>query len=579
VVGPEVAVNGAGDAIVVWNREQGEVCAEAPDNPACVHIIETISRPPGSGSWQPPAEVSRPGVGSGPLVALDPAGNAVVVWSHDIGEPRVLQAAYRRGRSGEWQNPIDLSDERFRAGTQQIGMDAAGNTVVAWARFGQSGSVVQAAVRPVESGVWGPPLDVSPAGAGIAGGPSLAVSAGGDAVVAWVLSTGVVQATVRAPAAGFWQAPVDLSGVGAAPDVHLAIGPAGDTVAVWSSRRAGGAVVQAAFRAAGSGWGPATDVAVTGRADSAAPRAVLDPAGNAHAVWLSGGDRAVAHASVRSRASGAWSQPVELSSRDRDAFDPRLTVDPAGNAVAVWTEGADGLTRAAIRPALGSWQPAVGLSRSDARTRTPRVAMGTLGTALAVWSRLEPRRIRVEASELEGGGPVLANLAVPATGTAGVAVTLNVQPLPWAAPVAGQPTWRFGDGGSASGVTVRHVFARPGRYGVSVTQADTAGGTSTATTAITIGARPLAITVRPTIRGRPRAGGTLTCHAGSWRGTPPIRFAYRWLRNGRAIPSVTTRRYRVRPRDRGTLVMCRVTATNTAGRRSALSRPVRIERR
>jgi hypothetical protein len=571
VVGPELALNGVGDAVVVWNREEGEVCPEAPDNPACVHVVEAISRAPEASSWQSPVELARPGVGSGPRVALDPIGNAVVAWSHDIGEPRILQASYRRGRSGPWDNPIDVSDERFRAGTQQVGVDSAGNVFVAWARSGTEGLVVQAAVRPVESGVWGPPVDVSVAGA--VGAPSLAVGPGGQAVLAWVLSTGVVQATVWT---GVWQAPVDL-GSGAASDVAVAVSASGDAAAAWSSRRDASVIVQAAFRSRGSGWTPAGDVAATGRSESAAPQVAIDVAGNAHAVWVGSAGRALVQGSTRSRASSAWSPPVEISPPDRDASDPRLALDAAGNAVAVWTE-AEGVTRAAIRPAAGPWQPAVDLSPPNSPTRNVRVAIGRVGAAFAVWSRFEPRRVRVEASDLAGGGPVLSSFTVPATGRAGSTVEFGVRPLSWAAALFGEPNWSFGDGAIAAGATVRHAFARPGRYTVSVTQGDAAGGTSTSSGAITIVAAAPANTVRPVIRGRPRAGATLTCNRGAWTGTPPIRFAYRWLRNARSIPGGRARRYGVALRDRGTRLVCKVTATNVGGSRSVVSRPVRILR-
>jgi hypothetical protein len=202
--------------------------------------------------------------------------------------------------------------------------------------------------------------------------------------------------------------------------------------------------------------------------------------------------------------------------------------------------------------------------------------MGRVGDALAVWSRFEPRRVRIDASELGGGGPVLGNLVVPPTGTAGVPTALSVEPLAWAAPLSGEPTWSFGDGASAGGRSVRHVFARPGRYTVSVTQADAAGGASTATATIAIAARPVANVARPSVRGRPRVGGILTCRPGSWRGTPPIRYAYRWLRGSRAIPGATARRFRVRRIDRRALIACRVRATNAAGSSVATSRQVRI---
>lgn len=83
-------------------------------------------------------------------------------------------------------------------------------------------------------------------------------------------------------------------------------------------------------------------------------------------------------------------------------------------------------------------------------------------------------------------------------------------------------------------------------------------------------------TRRPMVAGRARVGKTVTCRRGSWTGTPPLRFAYRWLRASRMIPGAATARRRLTARDAGTLVACRVRATNTAGSAQAASKPVRV---
>ena len=65
----------------------------------------------------------------------------------------------------------------------------------------------------------------------------------------------------------------------------------------------------------------------------------------------------------------------------------------------------------------------------------------------------------------------------------------SVEPVPWAAPIAGAPRWLFGDGGSATGARVTHVYRRPGRYRVKVTSIDTLGNATIAARAVRIGRR------------------------------------------------------------------------------------------
>ena len=60
------------------------------------------------------------------------------------------------------------------------------------------------------------------------------------------------------------------------------------------------------------------------------------------------------------------------------------------------------------------------------------------------------------------------------------------QSQPGSSPITGYG-WDFGDGGTAEGATVNHVYGQPGTYVVTLTVRDEAGRSSSATTQITIG--------------------------------------------------------------------------------------------
>ena len=568
-VDPDVAVGPAGDALVVWDRQVGSVCPSQPANPDCVHVVEAASRPPGSSTWSPAVELVRPGIDSRPQAALDPTGSAIVVVVHDIGEERVLEASFRRGRSGEWPEPLDLSEITHRIGPHPAAFDAAGNATVVWAGTDAGGrTVVVAKQRDAASGTWGGPIVLSRRDGDAPGGPSLAVNATGDAVVAWTLAGPngrVVQASFRSGPSGPWSAPIDLSAPDAELDPAVAIDAVGDAVAVWSR-----GAVEGAFRPAGGSWTGSVPLssALPGPRE---PDVALDTAGNAVAVWRVGVD---IESAARPRTTGVWSTPVPVSGPV--AEPPRVALDASGNAVALWS-GPEGETLSALRPAAtGRWLPAARVSSAGAVTRAARLAAGPGGSTVAAWLRTVSPRTVVEAADLMGTGPLLTTVRIPPKASTGVFLPFAVVPVPWSAPLAGQTFWRFGDGTSAAGIHVAHAYVVPGDYTVSVTQTDAAGGVATTSGRVEIRYAPLRNTTLPSIVGTPRVGATLACAPGSWTGDSPIHLAFHWLRNGRSIPGASARRYRARPRDGGALVTCRVAARNAAGERAAKSKPLRI---
>jgi len=93
-----------------------------------------------SGNWILPANLDdHPSPGGadvfGPQVALNDAGDAVVVWHQNDGSgPRRIYKAERHG--GSWTLPANLDDHLSMAGTSaydpQVALSANGDAVVVW---------------------------------------------------------------------------------------------------------------------------------------------------------------------------------------------------------------------------------------------------------------------------------------------------------------------------------------------------------------------------------------------------------------------------------------------------------------
>jgi hypothetical protein len=566
---PELGSNANGDMLVVWDQEIGSACPAQPASLECIHIVEAASRGR-EGAWRPPVEITRPGVDSRPTAAVGEAGDGAILWVHDIGRDRVLQAVYRRGRSGAWPAANDLSEATLEIRDHAIAVDANGNAVAVWAERTDTAFAVEAATRPAASGAWGTPVTLSTPGADTTSGPSLALAPSGEAFVTWVEHASVVRVARRDATTGAWSAATEVSRSSQVRAVHAAVNAAGDAALAWVQQRAGGVEerVHVAYRRRGEGWSGQIDIPTLTAAAANDTAVAVDGAGNVVVVWIAGDD---VDAAARSAASGAWTGAVPVSVATR-ASDLRLAVDPPGNAVAAWTSSVAGAVQTALRPAAsGRWGQPLGVSPPP--SSDPHVTLDSSGAGLAVWDALTGERAAVMAAPLEGAA-VIAQLRVPTRAALGARTPFVVAYVPWTAPLVGSPQWAFGDGGSATGTSVLHAYARFGRYKVVVTQADGAGRTSSGTATIVVGApRNLK---RPSIDGKTAPERTLTCRHGGWNGKRPIVFRYRWLRHGSDIAGATRRRYRVRVDDLGLDLGCRVRAENSLGATVASARAVRV---
>src|SRR5262245_10623953 len=117
----QAAVNPEGSAIAVWDARAG-----------ASWVVTAAARPSG-GTWGPPQPVSGPLAGGPgtPDVAIDGEGNAVVVWNVAASTPAAtaVQAAVRPAATGAWRPAVTLADAATGA---QVAMDGVGNAVAAW---------------------------------------------------------------------------------------------------------------------------------------------------------------------------------------------------------------------------------------------------------------------------------------------------------------------------------------------------------------------------------------------------------------------------------------------------------------
>ena len=163
----------------------------------------------------------------------------------------------------------------------------------------------------------------------------------------------------------------------------------------------------------------------------------------------------------------------------------------------------------------------------------------------------------------------------------------------------GETTITYQNAPAPSGITATSGAVNAGQTSVDITPLVTGSGLisvalTTSSTGITFSSRearsgapqliiqtttdvPPVNTSPPSISGTPLVGQTLTASPGSWSGTAPISYAYRWRRcdsagvNCADIVGATSQTYVVASADAGSTVRVAVTASNGVGSSSATS--------
>jgi hypothetical protein len=69
----------------------------------------------------------------------------------------------------------------------------------------------------------------------------------------------------------------------------------------------------------------------------------------------------------------------------------------------------------------------------------------------------------------------------------------------------------------------------------------------------------------PTVSGTASVGQQLSCNPGAWSSPDAVTYSYLWLRSGQPIRGAHSQTYRVRRRDAGKPLRCRVSASNDDG--------------
>jgi hypothetical protein len=324
---PVVAMNAAGRAVAAWVLRNG----------GAVDLYAAEYAP--GGSWSAPQLLeSRAEAVSAPRVAVDGAGNARVVWRQSDGAAESVWAASLSVGVG-WSAPLLLEVEPGAVSAPTLAAGASGEAWAAWTQRDGTGQLrVRASHAPAGAGwssaegVAGPVAEATVAVALSQDGSAVIVfrrpqSADSNSLSAW--------ATRFVPGAG-WSTASELGpSLGRAEDVSVAMDRWGRALVAWIGAGSQSTqTLQLQRFIPAEGW---ARLDVT-RGSSGQPTVAADGQGNFHVLWVenTGGiDRVMQLRSPEGSIAPTAPRPLEPE-HTGTSKRPRVVANPAGGAAAVW---------------------------------------------------------------------------------------------------------------------------------------------------------------------------------------------------------------------------------------------------
>lgn len=300
-----------------------------------------------------------------PRIAMDHAGNGIVVWYREVGRMGTGSVLARRfhAESNAWTSTVEVERDREDARVPEIAMASNGGAAAVWLQSQRGRTHIHAALYDVATESWRPSASLEPTSREVSDGPAVDISPRGHVIVAWERYNG----------------------------------------------RTFGAFV-ARFDAEAGEWGR-PQLLERGPGGSRGLDVAVDVADNAFVVWHSyGGDRPGAHAARFEAATGRWSNTVYLGGADEDVWFPQVAACSSGHAVVVWRQSGKTLssvyyTRFDVSTA-NLRSPELLASEATGPVVGCRVGKD-VGASLAVWQEATARgargTTRIHAKGLDGG--------------------------------------------------------------------------------------------------------------------------------------------------------------------------------
>jgi hypothetical protein len=401
---PDTAVDGNGDAIVVWAQDG--------------KLFKSEFR---NGAWTHPDSLddSIASGGNSAKVAMNDNGDAIIVFTASLGINKIEY------QNGSWSAPEVISPIGAGAYSPQVAMGNNGDAVIVWQQSDvASENLWQVFKAEYRNGVWTTPSDlqdnISPeAGYGYVKEPAVAIDDNGNTVIAWTITnctTCVGTLFMSEYRDGVWTHPTDKLDTindGTVPTYYsttyspqVAMDGAGNAVIVWAQLEQGSQpfIYKSEYR--NGVWAHPSDRSDSMTTDRRkwfnSPRIAMADNGDAMMVSVKyyETDYAIAKREYR---DAAWQAPRsssgDISLGGFQTYHIRAAMSNNGDAVIVWRQS-DGIGQSGVASHVfmseyrnGSWDHPSNVSDfispvgTDSFGWSPTVAMGNDGDSVIAWTQ------------------------------------------------------------------------------------------------------------------------------------------------------------------------------------------------
>ncbi len=345
-----------------------------------------------------------------PQVAVDAQGRAIAIWYQDVG---VSTHQYRLHASkflpGEgWGTPVMIQNGDYNVNRYALDVSPDGTVVIVHL---QGYSMMHVRTFEIGSG-WGTDQLVYSA-QGINtyfGDLQLEMNSHGGVILAWTERyEGYDSLRAMLRTEGDWgEAQVIAEGSNEISEINAVLSDQGDAMAAWNVRTGDFAIEVWASNYTAGGWSAPEKISA-GDDYSGSPRLGMDGNGNAVVVWSQRVAENIYNVYGNNFSAGSgWSVPINIQNGTDDSRAPRVAMNAAGDAVAVWQQNYGGklsLTANVYVPGTG-WQGAERLENGNWGGSLPEIGLAENGDAIVVWVPESAQGIRsLQYSEREGWGP------------------------------------------------------------------------------------------------------------------------------------------------------------------------------